>query len=242
MTSMLRSDILLGLCVVVIFVALSYWSKKIDGLGAIGGGVIAFSIFLGGGFPLLFLLFVFFVLGSAASAWKIVEKTTLGFAEKNKGKRTIINAVSNGGVAACCGVLAFSFPSHQLLFSVMSAASLAAATSDTLSSELGNLYGSHYMNILSLKKSKRGLDGVISLEGTVIGLLGSLFMGGCYAIGHAANLYLIVVIVLTGFAGNLVDSVLGASIQRKGWVSNHTVNLLNTISAALLAACFMCYS
>jgi uncharacterized membrane protein len=33
----------------------------------------------------------------------------------------------------------------------------------------------------------------------------------------------------------LIDSILGATLQRRGWISNQTVNLLSTLAAAALA-------
>ena len=38
-----------------------------------------------------------------------------------------------------------------------------------------------------------------------------------------------------GFAGMLLDSLLGATAQRQGWISNQAVNFLSTLAAAALA-------
>ena len=39
-------------------------------------------------------------------------------------------------------------------------------------------------------------------------------------------------IILAGVTGNVVDSVLGASLERKGWIGNNVVNFLNTAVGA----------
>lgn len=224
---------ILALALVLVFSILSFLAKKIDAWGSVVGGFIAYAIFLGGSWGGLLLLFTFFVLGSLASSWKYQYKYSKGLAEKNKGQRTAVNAYSNGGIAALCGILGAIFPENNI-YPIMLAGSLAAATSDTLSSELGNVYGRKFINILNLKPGVRGQDGVISLEGTLIGLLGSAVIGLSYGAttGHYAE---ILPIVLAGFSGNIMDSILGASAQRWGWLDNHGVNLLNTLFAALCA-------
>jgi uncharacterized membrane protein len=49
------------------------------------------------------------------------------------------------GVAALLGLLIWLFPKSPII-SIMIAASLASATADTLSSELGNAYGTNFFS------------------------------------------------------------------------------------------------
>lgn len=223
----------LGLGLVAFLIVGSIASKKINFSGGLIGGILAWLIFLGGGLPSLALLFAFFVLGSLASRFKISEKAKMGLAQEDKGKRSIRHAISNGGVAGFCGLLAWAFPEQEPLFLAMIAGSLAAATADTLSSELGVVYGKKFINILTLKPDTLGRDGVISLEGTLLGTIGACLIAlifGVFQGGLIGGLF----VALAGVIGNAADSVLGASLQRKNYMTNDTVNFANTAIAALI--------
>lgn len=220
-----------GLFGIVLFVVLSAASGKIDKMGAIHGGIIALAIFLGTGFTGLLLLLFFFVAGSFASHWKKAEKAKLGLEQENKGKRSYTHAWANGGVAAICGYLAWLYSDHQLLFTYALAASFASAMADTLSSELGNVYGSKYWNILTWKPEPKGLDGVISWEGSLAGAAGSLVLALFYAV-ISGHYHILLFLSLAGILGGVFDSILGATLQRKGYMSNGTVNFWNTAFGA----------
>ncbi len=225
---------LLGIALILFFMYGSVRLKKIDGKGAILGGVMSLYIFAGTLWTGLGLLFAFFVLGSAASKWKIKHKETMGFAEANKGQRSWQNAAANGGVAAICGLLAYFFPAYQSVLLLMLAGSFAAATADTLASELGNVYGTRYVNVLNFKEDKRGKDGVISAEGTLIGVVGAVLIALLYVAG-TGNYGGIFPIVLAGIVGNWFDSVLGATWQQRGFLDNHMVNVGCTVVGAFVA-------
>lgn len=207
---------------------------KLTTMAAWTGGALGLLIFLGGGFPSLALLALFFGLGTAASSWRVADKRRLGLAEENQGRRTAGQVVANAGVAGLMGLLAWQVPRYAPLAHVMLAGSFAAATADTLASELGNLYGRRYYNILTLQPDARGLNGVVSLEGTALGLAGTAVLAAvyclCYGWGPAFGWLLV-----AGTAGNLLDSVLGATVERDGYLGNNAVNFLNTLTGALVA-------
>jgi len=221
-----------GIAVIVIFVFISILSGKMDVPGALVGGGIACLLFYGGGWPLLAILFAFFVLGVAATQYKKSYKKAFALAQENEGKRSVRHALANGGVGALYALVATQIDVYHLLFVAMSAACFASATADTLSSEMGNVLGRRYINILSLKEDKRGRDGVISLEGTLIGSLGSLWIGVIFFWGYGDFEYGMWV-ALAGIIGNTTDSILGATLQREDWMNNDQVNFASTLIAAL---------
>ncbi len=216
---------------------LSVATGKLTLSGAITGGLLGMAIFLGAGYTGLVLLGLFFILGTAATSWKLKYKQTLSLAETNKGRRTAGQAFANAGVAAILGVAAWAYPDHDGLFQLMLAASFASATADTLSSELGNVYGRRFYNVITGQRDTRGLNGVISLEGTGFGIIGSLIMGLLYGYGFGWSGQVVGVIV-AGIIGNFSDSILGATLERRGYLKNDAVNFLNTLVAALVGLVF----
>ena len=209
-------------------VAASIFFKKLTVTAAITGGILGWLIYAGGGYRGLSLVVVFFILGTAATSWKKKEKLAIRANAGHQATRTTGQVVANAGVAALTGLLAVLFPSRRDLLQLMMAGSLSAAMADTLSSELGMVYGRRFYHILTWKPDEKGQDGVVSLEGLLIGIIGSA------VIALIANNHFWVIII-AGTIGNLADSLLGAFFERQGRLSNNTVNLLNTLTGALTA-------
>ncbi len=209
-------------------------TKKLTVIAALTGGAIASVLYMNTGYYGVALLGAFFLLGTMATSWKQSIKQKQKLAEDNKGQRTTGQVLANAGVAAIAAGCIFFLPQYASILYVLITASFSSATADTLSSELGNVYGSKYYNILTLQKDTRGLNGVISIEGTVIGVAGSAIIACIYSIayGWTANF---LIIVLAGTIGNLSDSILGASVERKGLIGNNAVNFLNTAIGAMVA-------
>lgn len=212
---------------------LGFITKKIDLSGSITGTAIAFLLWFGGGIESLFVLFLFFIFGTFATSWKKDVKSRQKLEQENHGKRGISNVFANAGVATFLSIIALAYPQHQAVLKLMIITTFAAACSDTFSSEFGIVYGKKFVNIINLKAIKRGADGGISIEGLFFGLFGSMIIASSMFI-FRYDYQTIIMIILCGLIGNLIDSILGATLQRKGKLDNHQVNFFATLSGGLL--------
>jgi uncharacterized protein (TIGR00297 family) len=218
--------------------------KKLTIAAAITGALLGGTIYAGAGLTGLSMLTVFFIMGTAATSWKKNEKhllPTAGISQPTgnayQATRHTGQVIANAGVAAICGGLIVLFPPDKGLLQVMMAGSLAAAAADTVSSELGMVYGRRFYNILSGRRDQKGLDGVISLEGLLFGIAASAIIALLYVLGNGWSHHFWLILI-AGTIGNLVDSLLGATLERRRLLSNDMVNLLNTLAAALLVYYF----
>lgn len=212
------------------FALITIKSGKLTPTAALAACITGALVYIGTGYKGITFLGLFFLLGTWATAHRKSEKSR----GQHPQKRTAGQVFANGGVAAVMGALAFFFPNYEELLLLLVAASLASATADTLSSELGVLYGKHFYNIVTFRKDVKGLDGVVSLEGTLLGTAGSFLLAAVYGITLGLQHH-IWIIGVAGVAGNLADSLLGATLERKNIIGNNAVNFLNTAAATLLA-------
>jgi len=219
--------------ILVIIMLVIYKTGKLTLNGTITGGVVAICIYIGFLLPGIWLLAAFFMLATLATAWQKRIRQKAGNSDHPE-KRDVRQVLANGGAAAICGLLSYFIADKAQLFMIMATAALASATADTLSSELGTVYGKRFYNIITFKPDEKGSDGVISLEGTLIGVAASAVISLIYAVSFGWNVNFWFIIT-AGTAGNLTDSVLGATFERKNLLNNNMVNFANTVVAALVA-------
>jgi uncharacterized protein (TIGR00297 family) len=214
--------------------ALSIRLRKLTWMAALTGGLSGWIIYLGAGIPGLLFLAIFFLLGTLATSWKKEEKNHIDPEGAGSEKRKPGQVLANAGVATILALAAILYPQHARLFLLMISASFASATADTLSSELGMIYGRRFYNSLSWKKDNKGMDGVVSREGTLIGIAGASVIAGIDGLSAGwGNRF--PVIVFAGVLGNFADSILGATLERKRLLGNDAVNFISTAIAALVA-------
>jgi uncharacterized protein (TIGR00297 family) len=119
-----------------------------------------------------------------------------------------------------------------VMFFDLGLAALAEAAADTVSSELGQLLSGHPRMITTLRKAEPGVDGAISVGGTVAGIAaaGLVAVAGAWALN--GGLQMLAVSWIAGTFGLFFDSLLGATLEQRGWLNNDAVNFLSTGSAA----------
>jgi len=242
------------LFIVIVSFSLAFYanfSKVLDK----GGSVLAFLIcFISGVFGhwswlLILLLFV----GSSflATRFAIVYKKALGVEESDEGTRGGSNVISNGILPPLIA-LAYSFgflsPEQAL---VAFTTSMAAASADTMASEIGVLSPSPVLITNPKKVVEPGVDGGISFEGLTASFLSSVSISMLayagflvlieenHAFSASIELNYLFISVFFGFLGSVIDSFLGATLQNKGILSNNGVNLVSISLSVMLSISFL---
>lgn len=123
--------------------------------------------------------------------------------------------------------------------SLLAVAALAEAAADTVSSELGQVFGGQPRMLTTLQLVEPGTDGGVTLAGTVAGILAALIVAAIGAWALDEPWQVIVYSAAGATLGLFFDSLLGATLERKGWLNNDAVNFLSTLSAPIFAALVM---
>ena len=197
---------------IVIFVKLKNALTKSGLIAALVIDLVV-SISLGN---LGFVTFVLFF-GGSVTIDKIKKRA------KNKGRNDIevkgdcrdAMQVLVNGLPATVVAIAYLITGKDI-FVIPFAASLAEAFADTAASGIG-AFSKHTFDPFRMKKCERGLSGGMSLVGTFASFLASFVIALSMPIWNVDDYGLrgFLIVALSGFAGALIDSLLGSLIQAK---------------------------
>jgi uncharacterized protein (TIGR00297 family) len=181
-------------------------------------------------------LLAFFFLGGLFTRYKYDFKKGRGIAESKGGVRGYKNVFSNSLAALVLAVAFKVFPSQAVFLLPAYLGSISTATGDTLASEIGQTWKGEPRMITTLKKVMPGTDGGITTLGEFAAFAGSGTIALLSLLFLKNDVGLAFAVLAGGFIGTNIDSVLGATLQQKGYLSNNGVNLFATISGAILSA------
>ena len=212
---------------------LGYRARTVSRSGMIAGAIVGIVIYVGGGAAAWVLLFATFLAAATTSRLGLERKTLLGIAEERGGRRGAGNALANCGAATLAAIAAVTTPHPQAALLALVAA-LAAGGSDTVASEIGKAWGRSTFLVTTFGRVKAGTPGAMSLEGTAAGVLAGFVLAEVGAIAGLIAHDAIVAVVAAATAGALVESALGATLERPGILNNDMLNFINTAVAAVV--------
>jgi len=222
------------LAILALLAALA-WRRIFDSAGTLTALALGLLVLLILGPVYLLALIVGMVLTFGITVYGRTHK------EKNDGPRGVKNVLANNVGVIVALALAYAGASKFTVDAVFFS-SLGFAIADTFGSEGGSIQGKAWL-ITTLKRVNVGTDGGISHLGEIATVLGAglvLLLAlllrklgltlGSLTLGQALR-----GIFLSSVLAAHIDSLLGATLQRKGLMDNHSVNAVSCLSSVLLA-------
>jgi uncharacterized protein (TIGR00297 family) len=217
----------------------AYKLRMLSLSGMIAATCIGGIIFGFGGISASVLLMFFFLSGSLlgrlntpppfqGGGWGVVSRDgnnhPLILSLKRRGDARDFKQVLCNGIVPAIAVMIIYFR-HDLReeISLLFLGALATATADTWATEIGMRFGKSTYNVFTFRKMKKGLSGGVSFAGLFASILGAFFIGALSLIRFNETdalcglvlIKVIPVIMISGFIGALLDSIIGATIQAK---------------------------
>ena len=241
---------IVGVTIFCVAMACACYYKKIFNLsGSVSAFVVGMVIGICGDVLWLLLLLVFLISSFGATKYRFDWKKSEGFQEGTRGERTWKNVAANGAVPALIALLSFiaqwSNPADDVfpkdIASYLFASAIAVAAADTAASEIGIIDPRVYM-ITTFERTKRGTDGGISLTGQLAAFVAAAYTSTvAYVLFAFFNESLmsgpatLFIPLLCGFLGCQIDSVIGATLERRGRIGKLGNNLASIGLGTLIA-------
>ena len=265
------TQLLLGVLLGVGMAVGGYWKRALSRSGAIAAALVGTLVFGVGGWAWGILLVAFFVASSGLSFYNPRQKAEVAAEKFDKGsRRDWAQVMANGGWATLLALMMWQQATSWLFVAFVG--TMATVTADTWATELGTLSRTPPRLITNGRIVQPGTNGGISALGTLAALAGGTFIGTlAYLLAQWGGAPLMTldafwlpsIGALSGLAGAMTDSLLGATVQHvyycprcqseterllhrcgtathplRGWrwIDNDMVNFLSSVAGSIVAA------
>lgn len=236
MPDALSVAIIITLCLVLAL--LSYILGMLTASGSISAFVVGLIIGIFGSITWLIVLIVFAVLGFVVTRYKIQLKIKKGFQEGRKGERNYRNVLANGLIPALIALFSWMAGIEQeAIPAILFLTAVSVAASDTVASELGIL-SSNTRLITTFERVAPGTNGGVSPYGTtwaLLGAIGASIFGWLVLFPDQLIDARILIPMVVGFVGCNVDSLIGATLEQRGYVGKLGTNMISMATGSLIA-------
>ncbi len=238
----------------------AYRTRALTASGVIAAITVA-AVCAAAGWGWAVLLVAFFLSSIALSAIRSdVRSARVASVVAKGGARDAGQVFANGSIFTAAALMSLLLPWDG--WTTIGAGALAAATSDTWSTEMGTLARRRPRSILSGRELATGASGGVTPLGFSAAFSGALFIA-CSAWIVGWTWQAVLGALVGGFAGSTADSVIGAALQGRrrcsvcdeftersihvcgndtipaggiAWLDNDVVNLMSTLVGACVAA------
>ncbi len=225
-----------GLCAA--FALFAWGVRAVTAAAALTGVALSLVLCLAAGPAALIPIVIVFLLTLVTTRIGRRKKERLnaaGSTAERRHGRGAMQILANVGVAAICAApLIFVNPARYILLAGASAA-LAEAAGDTVSSELGQAFGGTPRLITTWRRVIPGQDGGITVVGTFFSLCAIILVGVACEWANLLQPQSYGTVLTAAFLGTIVDSLLGATLERPGLLGNDAVNFSSTAFSAFFA-------
>lgn len=246
-----------GFTLALLIVGAALWRHWVTVQGGVVAALIVVTLFGIGEFR--WLAPVVYLLASSSVVSGLVRGSYVNPFSAREGPRGLEQIAAKGIPSMICGLL-FAATADPIWFFVMLAI-VATASADTFASAIGGLDPKEMVPALPyFTPVPKGMSGGVSAYGTLAGFFATVVVGAMSLL-YGGGVVEMGVVVITGFVGANLDSVLGTTMQAlyrcpacgrvtearthcrratvltKGyaWVNNEMVNLMSGVTAGVLA-------
>ncbi|WMT43550.1 DUF92 domain-containing protein [Paenibacillus sp. D2_2] len=263
-------DWIIGALCALFIAGAAYWKRSLSLSGAVAAVIMGTVYYAAGNLFWFGILILFFVTSSIFSKLRGDRKAELERSYAKSGRRDAGQVFANGGLGMVACILNALWPNPAWAFFFIG--SMAAVTADTWATEWGGLSKRPPRSVLNWRVVPPGTSGGISSLGSMAALIGAGIIGGAawLLLGwtNAAQDFIsitlwkwIIIGAVSGFAGAMADSLLGATVQKMyrckqcgkvvevgehcgqatlpergwSWMSNDAVNIISSAAAGFIA-------